>query len=67
MSKQTLSTQKLVNCEICKELISENAPTFTISYGFGNAEPILHSMTVHKECTERMDVIILLMELFEIG
>jgi len=37
------------NCLICKELISENAPTFTIIYGFGG-DIEMHSAVLHVDC-----------------
>lgn len=51
-------------CNVCGELITDNAPTVKLSYGFGeNME--MHNILVHVDCVHQNDVVDQLLEEFE--
>ena len=52
------------NCPICGELITENAPTFKVSMGFGNFD-IYDGIVIHRDCIEMDDPIRVLIDTFE--
>ena len=55
---------ELINCSICSEMISENAPTFKIAMGFGNFDEY-DSIVVHRDCAEGVDIKDTLLDNFE--
>lgn len=52
------------NCPICGELLSENAPTFKVSLGFGDFIEF-EGLVLHRDCVEFEDPIKLLVDTFE--
>ena len=55
---------KISNCPICNELITENAPTFKVSLGFGDYSEF-DALVIHRDCVELEDPIRLLVNIFE--
>tara|TARA_R100000808_G_C2135347_1_gene143755 strand:- start:684 stop:854 length:171 start_codon:yes stop_codon:yes gene_type:complete len=51
-------------CAICGKVISEHAPTFKISLGFGDFDSI-DSIVLHRECIEDKNPIDVLIQNFE--
>ena len=52
------------NCNVCGDLISPNAPTVKLIYGFGG-EMEMHHIVVHVDCIHNDDVVDRLLEEFE--
>ena len=52
------------NCNVCGDIISPNAPTVTLIYGFGG-EMEMHQIVVHVDCIHQDDVVDRLLEEFE--
>jgi len=57
--------QRLIKCPICTNLIGDSQRTISISYGFGDHMPVLHSLLFHKRCTDDVDIVQYLDQYYE--
>lgn len=52
------------SCSICDGLVSTNAPTVTLTYGFGDNELEMHKIVVHLDCVHDDDAVEMLLNEF---
>ena len=55
------------SCAICEGLVSTNAPTVTLIYGFGDGDLEMHRIVVHLDCVHGDDAVERLLEEFHIA
>ena len=55
------------SCAICEGLITINAPTVTLIYGFGDSDLEMHRIVVHLDCVHGDDAVERLLEEFHIS